>query len=169
MKRGSKGPEAQPPKQWFSIVEVDRDMAKLKRRLDEVLALQTDKIQFDDARVRPLEEQISATIEDVFGTESREHRLHRRFTIAHSGPSMRPAWDTPGHVLHQQSQQNFERGIPEAAETLRSLIKRIGEKRLDFMRCPSCAFSSLTEYYCPHDGSVLVAFVFDQDAQTLEG
>ncbi len=168
MKRSSKEPEPSP-KQWFSIVEIDRDLAKLKRRLDEVLALQTAKVRFDDACVNPLKEHISATIEDVFGTGSREHRLHQRFTIAHRGPSMRAAWDTPDYVLDQQSQQNFERGIPEAAETLRSLMKRIEEKKLDFMRCPSCAFSSLREFYCPHDGSVLVAFVFDQDAPTLTG
>jgi hypothetical protein len=78
-----------------------------------VEALGSETITHKTPRVAPLESEIVATIEDVFGTDSREHREHRSVTIDYSGGRNRAAFNTPSYVLEQRNQAYFQQGVKE--------------------------------------------------------
>jgi hypothetical protein len=165
-RRSSKREEPPPPKEW-TLTAITRGIEKLQRRLDELNQLETDQVQFDDPKKEALESEIAATIENVFGTGSREHREHEYVSISPSGPVRIARFNEPRYITEQRNQSNFLKGIAETREMLAGLLRRLEEKKLDFRRCPKCNATYRDLDYCTQDGTPLVDLSYDPDAPTL--
>jgi hypothetical protein len=69
----------------FTADEIDRGIAKLRRRIDEVGGLEPGGIRYDDARVGTAETNIRETVRDVFGSASPEFHDHHITTFGTVG------------------------------------------------------------------------------------
>ena len=114
-----------PPVQTkrFTVEEIDAGIRKLKRRIEELRALDSDKVTYDDARVRTAEANIRDGVRDVFGANSPEFEDHQHHDIWHGGYNMN---DTD-----PVRQAKFNAGIGQSITTLEGLIARLEEKRED--------------------------------------
>lgn len=65
----------------FTVIEIERGIAKLRRRIDEVQALKEKRVRYDDQAVRNAEFNIRETIREVFGDASAEYDEHRYYDI----------------------------------------------------------------------------------------
>jgi len=116
----------QPEIKEFTLSEIDRGIAKLKRRIQDVSALDPTRVAYNDAVVQTVESNMRLSIQEVFGPrspESFEHGCHRIYR------------DAVGHVPFQPGpeyfQRNFAAGIPQTLTMLQGLIARLEEKRGD--------------------------------------
>ncbi len=107
----------------FTIPEIDGGIKKIKRRIEEVRALDPRVVSFDDARVRKVESNITETIWEVFGEYSPEFREHGHHAIWRESLDARPFEDN--------RQAEFAAGIPQTVIMLEGLIERLEEKRED--------------------------------------
>lgn len=107
----------------FTKAEIDRGIAKLRRRIDEVKALDPRQIRFDDAKIDNVAQSIRETIREVFGSRSPEFHDHEHHRIWHGGYNY---LDSEG-----QRQTKFTAGIPQTVTMLEGLISRLEEKRED--------------------------------------
>ncbi len=109
------------PKQ-FSLDEINRGIAKLKRRLEEIKKLDPAKTQYDNPAVDTTESNIRASILEIFGENSQEYRDHGYHSIDYG----------PSHIgmSAAENQQNFA-GWPRSIALLEGLVARLEEKRLD--------------------------------------
>jgi hypothetical protein len=103
--------------------EIDRGIVKLRRRIEEVRALDPRAVPFDDARIDTVEANIRETIRDVFGPNSPEFHDHQYHRIWHGGMNL---GDGAG-----VRQAKFAAGIPQTATMLEGLIARLEERRDD--------------------------------------
>lgn len=110
------------PKQ-FSLDEINRGIAKLKRRLEEIKKLDPANTQYDDPAVDTTESNIRASILEIFGENSQEYRDHGYHSIDYG----------PSHIgmSDAENQQNFAAGWPRSIALLEGLVARLEEKRLD--------------------------------------
>ena len=97
---------------WYPRVE------KLKLRFNEVDQLEKNNVRYDDPKKAALESEIAATIEDVFGSGSRENREHSFVRIHIQDPTRMAGFNESRHVIDQRSQDYFLRGIAETREML---------------------------------------------------
>jgi len=111
----------QPERRQLTPTDIDRGIAKLRRRIAEVKALDPSALQYDDARVDNVESSIRSTISEVFGPTSSEFIEYGHLAIWHGGYNMR---DT----LHDR-QRKFASGIPQTVVKLEGLIGRLEEWR----------------------------------------
>lgn len=113
--------QAQIEVKQFTLEEIELGMGKLRRRIEEVQALDPRRIQYDDQRVRNAEMAIDTTILEVFGQNSPEYRQLRHHQIIYDR----------GTVFADESeiQEAFAAGIPQTIMMLESLIARLEEKR----------------------------------------
>lgn len=118
-----------PEERVFSLEDIDRGIAKLTRRADELRALQGSSVLRDDPRVEQLKIAIRDAIRDVFGPTSPEFIRNQYFAIWHGsiGIGMHPA----------EIQARFQAGIPHAIAILDGLILRLEEKRQDLAGNPT--------------------------------
>jgi len=107
----------------FTKAEIDRGIVKLRRRIDEVTALDPQQIRFDDARVDNVARSIRETIREVFGPLSPEFDDHQGHRIWHGGYNYLDS--------EEQRQAKFAVGIPQTVTILEGLISRLEEKRGD--------------------------------------
>ena len=122
----SKKPPTLPPIEIknFTPEELERGIAKLQRRITEVEALDAHAAADPGASEDDiLASNVRETIRDVFGTNSPEFREHYWLRI----------WSGPAGVnMHRDSiVVAIEAGKERAVAILRSLIKRLEEKRED--------------------------------------
>lgn len=105
----------------FSRDDIERGIAKLRRRIEEVGGL--NGLRHNDPAVRTAELNISETIREVFGDESAEYHTYRYIRI----------WEGPMIMGDSQPniQRKFEAGIPKTIGTLEGLIHRLEEKRVE--------------------------------------
>jgi hypothetical protein len=116
--------ENQPPVvvvRTFTRDEIDRGIAKLRRRIDEVRGLNPRETSYDDARVDTVEANIREVIRDVFGPQSPEFNDHQHHCIWRGGHNL-------GDEEHE-CQAKFAAGIPQTVAMLEGLIARLEEKR----------------------------------------
>jgi len=154
-----------PPKVW-TLKDIDKGIEKLRRRINDVQSLLTDQVRFDDARKKSVESNIAATIEDVFGTGSREHRENSYISIS-KGPHFRAGFHESQAVIDHRSQQSFVTGIPDTIAKIEGLVNRLEEKKKDFRRCPRCNLTFENISFCTMDGTPLVDLSYNPDAETL--
>ena len=112
-------------KQFKSIREIDIGIEKFRRRIEEVKALDPQKVPYDSQERRTVEEAIAATIRDVVGPHSPEANEHQYYKIWHGCLNT-----TDGD---RERQQKFAAGIPEAVTFLEGFTKRLEEKKLHFV------------------------------------
>lgn len=122
-----RGPVEPPPieiKQFESPEEIDRAIAKLRRRLEEVRALDPKVVRYDDQRIDNVAANISDTILEIFGPNSPEYRRHQHHQIWEGTMYM--------NMSEDYMQECFAAGIPQTAKVLEGLIDRLQEKRGEF-------------------------------------
>ena len=145
-----------------SVPDVFRGIQRLERLILDVKALGDDQVRHDSGRVGNTECEIERTVEGIFGTGSKEQRLHQGFRIAkHSGNRGRIL--ASAQERDYRKQKEFLAGIPVALERLEALTRRLQE----FMRCPKCNFASEDMNFCTEHGTPLVNLSYDSDAETL--
>lgn len=110
------------PKQ-FSLDEINRGIAKLKRRLEEIKKLDPANTQYDDPAVDTTESNIRASILEIFGENSQEYRNHGYHSIDYGPPRI--------GMSDAENQQNFAAGWPRSIALLEGLVARLEEKCLD--------------------------------------
>lgn len=152
------------PQEW-TLPEINRGVAKIQRRISELQGLLDNNVRYDDQRASNLELEIPATIEDVFGTSSRESnecsRIRLRSRILSEGTH-----ESAGAASVRQ-QSEFVRRVNDTIVKLQGIIKRLDEKREDFRKRPKCNQIYQNLDYCLADGTFLVALSYDPDAPTL--
>jgi uncharacterized protein (TIGR02391 family) len=111
-------------KQFQTTEELDRAIEKLKKRIEEVEALNPQKVQHNDQRVRNIEQKISGTILEIFGSNSPEYHRHGHHWIKY-GPLY-------VGISELELQRQFAEGIPRTVTMLNGLIEILEEKRADF-------------------------------------
>jgi len=103
--------------------DIDRGIGKLRRRIEDVRALDPTALRFDDAKVVSVQGNIRETIRDVFGTNSPEFHDHQYHHIWHGGINLFDG--------DEAMQGKFGAGIPQTATMLEGLIFRLDERRED--------------------------------------
>jgi|GEM_PF-5300986 len=125
--RKSSKAQPPPPKEW-TLAEIDRGIGKLKRRIADVQALESDQVSYDDARVENVKSDIVRSIEEVFGSGSREHQEHQYVDI-HKGGYFRAGFNESRAHIYARNQRAFQAGIPDTITMLEGLIRRLEEKK----------------------------------------
>ncbi len=105
----------------FTNEEIDRGMAKIQRRIQEVKEL--EGLQYNDQRVYNVQDNIKETVREVFGATSPEFDRHGYHRISYGSEYV--------GMSEEDSQDNFKQGIPRTVTTLEGLIARLEEKRED--------------------------------------
>lgn len=142
--------------QQFTRSEIDRGIAKLRRRIEEVLGLNPNQVRYDDAKREIVEANIRDTIREVFGPRSPEFDDHQHHRIWHGGYNM---GDSEG-----ERQQKFAEGIPQTATMLDGLISRLEERREDLGPDQAAAIPSVG----PLSGTRRVFVVHGRDEAAKE-
>ena len=117
---------AEPPPveiKQFTLQEIEHGITKLRRRIEEVRALETDRVQYDDQRGTNITQNVRITILEVFGPNSPEYNAHEYHKIWSGGMYM----SMPDHEM----QECFNRGIRQTTTLLEGLIARLEEKGAD--------------------------------------
>lgn len=107
----------------FTPDEINLGIEKLKRRVDDVKALDPQKIGFDDVMIDNVESRIRETIREIFGTQSPEFHDHQYHKIWHGGYGLMDNY--------HQRQAKFAAGISQTKKMLEGLISWLEEKRTD--------------------------------------
>ncbi len=118
-------PSDPPPieiKQFRTPEEITQAITKLRRRFEEVQALDPQQVRYDDQHVRNTEQNISNTILEVFGPNSPQYQDYRYYTIL-KPPSY--------NMSDEELQEEFAAGIPQTVTMLEGLIQVLEEKRAD--------------------------------------
>ena len=124
MARRRNPPEPPPIEiKQFTRSEIDRGIAKLRRRIEEVNGIDPRQIRFDDAKIDTVEANIREGIREVFGPRSPEFNDHEHHRIWHGGYNMMDS--------EAERQRKFADGIPQTVTMLEGLISRLEEKRED--------------------------------------
>lgn len=113
----------QPPEyetKQFTAEDIDQGITRLRRRIDDLMALQADHVPYKDARVESVESSIQHTVREIFGDRSHEFREHQHFRISQANLITRNG---------SYYQKEFEVGISGAVTKLEGLIRHLEEKR----------------------------------------
>jgi uncharacterized protein (TIGR02391 family) len=107
----------------FTADEIDRGIAKLKRRVEELKSLHQNNVSYADAAVDNVEHGVGDAILEIFGPESPEYRRDGHFTID-SGPFFMGQSE-------YETQAHFRERLPNAITRVEGLIAKLEEKRAD--------------------------------------
>jgi uncharacterized protein (TIGR02391 family) len=159
-----KTPEKQSaiePRQWSSTSEIDRGIAKLKRRITEIEAVDiqaaiVEGTSADNVALSNLRE----TIREVFGQNSPEFREHEHIQLF-SGPLFTGMNDN--EII-----ATMERGRKHVIGTIHGLIGRLEEKREEFEDTNAPAPRAYFDYLNLHPRIVDVASDLFRDGYPWE-
>lgn len=108
-------PPPPPPKEW-TRPSIAAGIAKLKKRLVEVEALDPHKVSHTDPRVEGVQSNLRNTIVEVFGDGSSEAREYRFILLRHNANA------------RTHPQQALLDGLLRAKAVVGNLIERLGER-----------------------------------------
>ena len=95
------------------------DIEKLRSCIEEVKGLDPRKVQYDDTSVRNIARDIEATLINVFGEDSQEHKDNRLLLF-------------PSSLFNRtEAQKTFPERIAHTIKRLKELIEDLKEKRED--------------------------------------
>lgn len=119
----SKQPQREvEPKEWLSIVEIDRAIAKLRRRIDELEKVDVRAaMRDDDATSKVAVSNVREAIREVFGPTSPEFHEHEHIQMWSGGIWMGMGDD---EVLAAK-----ENGRRQMIGILNGLVDRLNEKK----------------------------------------
>lgn len=103
--------------------EIDRAIAKLRRRIVEIEGLDPSVVSYGDAKVEMVQSNVRESILEIFGSNSSEFEEYGHFVIWHGG------YNTTDSELTRQ--RKFADGRPQAVVRLEGLIARLEERRED--------------------------------------
>lgn len=126
---GRRTPQGPPPieSKQFSLEDIESGIRKLRRRLDEVTALDPKRTGHDDERLVNASRNIKADLIEIFGQNSPEYRAHGTHDVRHQPRAFLSGRGIPG----PDYQRCFAEGWPKTIAMLEGLIKRLEEKRED--------------------------------------
>ena len=116
-------PPPPPEIKHFTSDEIEQGIRKLRRRLEEIQAIDPQQVAPDDQRKRNTYHKLEMTISEVFGqnsAESREFTLHE----------IREANDLQDN-RYAGSGRDWPRCLGDTATFVQGLIERLEEKRVD--------------------------------------
>ena len=111
-------------KTFNTLQEVEQAIVKLQRRLEEVEALDPNRIGFEDPKIQSAAQNFSDTVLAVYGPDSPEYHRFQYHRIRY-GPEYIGMSD-------EESQHNFAEGVKHTAEAIKNLIVRLEERKADF-------------------------------------
>lgn len=111
-------------KVFTTLEEVDQAIVKLKRRLEEVQALDSERIGHDDPAVRSAAENFSDTVRAIYGQNSPEYRRFQYYRIRHG-----PEYVGMGEEARQEA---FAEGVKHTRAAIENLIRQLQERKADF-------------------------------------
>ena len=79
----SRRSQGQPPieSKRFTLEEIENGIRKLRRRIEEVRAIDPKTTRYDDPRVDAASRNIKADISEIFGRDSPEYRAHGAHSV----------------------------------------------------------------------------------------
>jgi uncharacterized protein (TIGR02391 family) len=118
-----------PVVKQFRPEEIDPAIGKLRRRLDEIRAIDPTRVRYDDEAVNIAERNIRSTILEVFGADAPEYHDHQYHRI----------WHGPMNIAAEPSfyQRGFSEGLKDTEKVLLALVAGIEEKRADLGADPT--------------------------------
>jgi diguanylate cyclase (GGDEF)-like protein len=123
-------PPLPPPRAFENIGDIDRAIAKLRRRVQDVERLAAEHVSHGDAAVRNVEHAIRDTIREEFGEGSTQYHRHNNFKID-DGPMYAMGFNESAAHFDARGQQQFQQRIPGAITRLEGLIEQLEERRAD--------------------------------------
>lgn len=111
-------------KEWLSVEEIDKAIAKLRRRLEEMEALNVQDAVFNDSGADDVAvSNMRTAILEIFGETSPEHREHQNCRM----------WAGAIYVGMSRAEvaASTERGRQQLIGILKGLVSRLQEKRQD--------------------------------------
>jgi uncharacterized protein (TIGR02391 family) len=118
-------PNDEPEEKVFTAVqEVDQAIAKLRRRLEDVQALDPQTVRYNDPRISSAAENFRDTVLSIYGFDSPEYRRFKTARIWHG--SMR------FNISQNELQTGFTDGRTHTIEAIENLIRRLEEAKADF-------------------------------------
>lgn len=121
----SSQPDQPEDKVFTSLQEVDQAIAKLRRRLEEVQALDPQTMPYGDPRITSAGQNFSGTVLAIYGPNSPEYRRFRHYSnIWHGSQHM--------NMSPRELQEGFAAGRLHTIEAIENLIRRLEETRADF-------------------------------------
>jgi uncharacterized protein (TIGR02391 family) len=128
-----RAPESPPiqPKLFTSPQEIDLAIKKLRKRLDEIKALDPKHVAYNDQEVYNIEHRVRDTILEAFGNNSTEYDRHKDFRIRY-GILSGDLYIEDIVARENALQEQFANGIPRAVTRVEGLIKSLEEKQSDF-------------------------------------
>lgn len=123
-----------PPREPQSAIltpdQMKAAIPKLKRRLEELQAIDVSTIQErGEPRFDALEQKIDSTLVDIFGNDTIEHR---RYSVMLDTASMNCRYETPLHEVRE----GYQRGIERALSNLQTIIDLFEESIGDLGESP---------------------------------
>lgn len=122
--RRSQAPDPDEGPKVFTPEGIDIGIRKLRRRIEEVQALGTQPVNYNDPQVDAATRNIHADLIEIFGKRSPEFIAHGAHFVGypkghggHFGPTIR--------------QGQFREGLPKTILMLEGLIRRLEEKQED--------------------------------------
>lgn len=120
-------------KQFSSLQEMETAIQKLRRRIEEVQSLQTDRVPCDDQRVKNAEGSIRASVLEIFGPNSPEYgQIREESWWGIFVPEIAVLYEPDQRQeqrIRADNQAQFQEKIPQTVTMLQGLIQRIEEKR----------------------------------------
>lgn len=130
MSRKQRPPESPIVPKDFTPDEIDRGIEKLKRRVQELTALDPNVTSYDDASVDNMTHKIRESIREVFGEHSPEFHKYQYLRIFHGDEAVFSMFTDEGTV-ERARQQEFADGIPRTIKIIEGLIEWLCEKKAD--------------------------------------
>jgi len=115
----------EPERKRLGPEDIELGTRKLRRRIDEVKALDPTKVRHDAAAVDAATRNIKADITDIFGAGSQEYLTHGAHSVGY------PEGYSAGYIDDSQYQEWFAKGLPKTVAMLEGLVRRLEEKRED--------------------------------------
>jgi uncharacterized protein (TIGR02391 family) len=125
-----KPPQREPQSANVSPEQMKAALPKLKRRIDELQAVDVNTIrERGEPRFDALEQKIDSTLVDVFGHDTVEHR---RYRVMLDTASINMSHPTPLHEVRE----GYKRGIEQAVSNLSTIVELFEEKLGEMRESP---------------------------------
>lgn len=160
-RRTNPAPPEIEPRQWSTLDEIDRAIAKLERRINELQSLDVQtSVLMDTGADSTATSNVREAIREIFGQNSPEFKQHEHIRL----------WVGSMHINMTDSEviEGKERGRRQVIGILNGLIDRLKEKREELVATGNPAPKSYLDYLNLHPRIADVASELFQDGYHWE-